>query len=67
MLGHSTISNQPVEGSIQVIAVSVISIGKPLTSIYLVITEYDPNRSILIYDHGSTSATLDDSLPYLHL
>ena len=32
MIGTSTISNQPAEGSMKVIAVSVISTGKPLTS-----------------------------------
>ena len=67
MLGTSTILNQPIEICIKVTAVSVHSVGKPLTSSLLVVTEYGLIRSMLTCAHDSTSANVAGSLPYFSL
>ena len=56
-----------MEGSIKVVAIIVISIGKSLASSLLVVTDYDPIRSMSTCAHGSASANLAGSLLYLRL
>ena len=62
MLDNSTISNRRVEGFIKVVSVSVISIGKPLASSMLTVTNYGPIRSVSTCVHVSTSTHLAGSL-----
>ena len=61
-LGTSTISNHPVLGSINVMAVNDDIIGIPLVS-----SVQGPMRSTYTSAHGVASATLTGNLPYLGL
>ena len=54
--GTSVISNQPVAGSMNVMAISDNSIGNPLLSRLLICIVYGPMRSISTCAHGSTFA-----------